>query len=505
MLLEYCSYLALVLALCFYPGFAISLPPSDTEEGERAGLENNAVQRIYSQNHSKNAYVTLIDSDFDLGAQVLGLSLQDTGTSMDRVALCTEAVSAKTKEALKAGGWSVKEIQNIPNPHKDEIGVKNHSGFSKLYVWNMTEYERIIYLDSNVLILSNIDHLFDCGTFCAAFRDTDMFNSGVMVVEPSSAVFKDMRKEVPFLPSYNGGDQGFFNEYFKNVIHAPFFNWSDTRRQHQPMRMPSGFNAETGQYYCLNKWLIPENRMWVINYCFGKLRPWLWWESRVFDMNWKWTSVRQRLPKQCDHHGGDVFLHHLYWLPYLILILLCFTLHYYNCSLNGNASKKLKYFDSFNQRFSRFVPLPLLFLCYYLAFAVVPTTMLPSNAEYILWLWTSFFLLIFLGAYCRLCHAITASKSQDPSHNTTKKMNQTFMLFGTFTASHITLLLIPEATSPFLMRMEFLPVLLAIHLVICQVAGLAVIRVWSGSCTPYCHQQEKEEDLHMSKLPLSNF
>lgn len=482
--------LPVVLAVCLHLASPLSIPPP-SEKILRANVTNSWVP---AKNHSRNAYVTLVDSNFHLGAQVLGQSLLESGTAMDLVALCTEAVSADTKEVLKADGWIIRDVRNIPNPHVRRTGSEQYSAFSKLHVWNMTEYERIVFLSSTVLVLSNVDHLFDCGTFCAAYRDTDLFNSGVMVLEPSAAIFKDMTKKVLTLPSYNSGDQGFLNEYFKDAIHAPFFNWSDSKRQNRPMRIPSGFNAETGQYYCLSRWLIPEDELWIIHFSIGWLRPWIWWASRVFDLNWKWTSVRQRLP---SHGRGDVFLWPLFWMPYLFVLLFFFTLQYSSCGLN-KSNKSLRYFVTFNERFSHFVPMPVAFLSYYLAFAyIVPTTMLPSHAEYVFWLWTSFFLLLFMGTYCHLCH--TTNKLQDiPSQSISGKVLQTFVIFCVFTTSHIALTLIPEAVTPFSTRMKFFPALLVLHVLVSQVMGQAVIRVWSMSCTPYCYQDE-DDDQHTNK------
>lgn len=54
-------------------------------------------------------------------------------------------------------------------------------------------------------MLKNIDELFKCGKFCANLKHSERLNSGVMVVEPSEAVFKDMMSKVNTLYSYTGG------------------------------------------------------------------------------------------------------------------------------------------------------------------------------------------------------------------------------------------------------------------------------------------------------------
>ena len=63
----------------------------------------------------------------------------------------------------------------------------------------------VVYLDADTIVVKNIDDLFKCGKFCANLKHSERLNSGVMVVEPSEEVFKDMMRQVNTLPSYTGG------------------------------------------------------------------------------------------------------------------------------------------------------------------------------------------------------------------------------------------------------------------------------------------------------------
>jgi len=69
-------------------------------------------------------------------------------------------------------------------------------------------------LDADTVVLKNIDHLFQQVGFAAVLEVVDKFNSGVMVLEPSKILFNDLLSKINTLPSYDGGDQGFLNEYF---------------------------------------------------------------------------------------------------------------------------------------------------------------------------------------------------------------------------------------------------------------------------------------------------
>ena len=464
----------LLLALLFHVGNSAviggGLPVSSLQEA-------NSVQSPRAK--SKEAYVTLLYGGFLLGARVLGQSIRETGTQKDLVALCTEAVSEETKEVLRSDGWIVREVGTIENPY-GEAGSHFFGVYSKLHVWNMTDYERVIILDSDILVLSNIDHLFDCGTFCASFREAEFFNSGVLVVEPSSAVFRDMVKKVPLFPSYDGGEQGFLSVYFKDLIYAPFFNWSNSTRQHQPMRMSSGFNADVMMHYMDDGWRLPKAELYVIHYTMGpaKPKPWVWWAGYLFNLNQLWTDVRLRLPAYDEHPGP--FHNLIFWAPYPALVVFYVLL----CSIKWNFQSASLHamklgFTSVN-KYSYFFPLTFLLFSYYLAYNVVPTTILPSHGEYVFWLWSNFFLHIFMGLYCYLCHV--ARNRHDNQHLCAlQKTMWSLLLYLVFTVSYILLRVVPLVMTLFSQRIKYVVALSVIHIVVSVVAGQRVISVWNNA------------------------
>lgn len=63
----------------------------------------------------------------------------------------------------------------------------------------------VVYLDADTIVVQSIEDLFKCGKFCANLKHSERLNSGVMVVEPSEAVFNDMMSKVKTLASYTGG------------------------------------------------------------------------------------------------------------------------------------------------------------------------------------------------------------------------------------------------------------------------------------------------------------
>ena len=63
----------------------------------------------------------------------------------------------------------------------------------------------VVYLDADTIVVKSIEDVFKCGKFCGNLKHSERMNSGVMVVEPSETLFKDMISQVDRLPSYTGG------------------------------------------------------------------------------------------------------------------------------------------------------------------------------------------------------------------------------------------------------------------------------------------------------------
>ncbi|KAL5476269.1 hypothetical protein EMCRGX_G026193 [Ephydatia muelleri] len=205
-----------------------------------------------SSSPTKEAYATLLYGDFLTGTRVLGQSIRNTGTQRDYLAFCTEDVSEAKRDVLKNEGWKIIPVKAISNMFAT---AENPSRFAftvtKLEVWSLTEYRRIILIDSDAIVLKNIDHLFLCGTFCAVFRHSDLFNSGVMVIKPSTKMYKSLLSKTSQLESYDGADQGFLNSVFSELKYAPMFNpkGNESPVEDMVMRLPAGYNMDIGMYY----------------------------------------------------------------------------------------------------------------------------------------------------------------------------------------------------------------------------------------------------------------
>jgi glycogenin glucosyltransferase len=109
-----------------------------------------------------------------------------------------------------------------------------HSALTKLHIFRLkSKYNKVVYLDADVLPLRPLSHLFALPNRFSACPDSgwpDCFNSGVMVFEPNDGDFEGMMKLMEDARqgdvaleglgigsgngSFDGADQGLLNEWF---------------------------------------------------------------------------------------------------------------------------------------------------------------------------------------------------------------------------------------------------------------------------------------------------
>jgi len=88
--------------------------------------------------------------------------------------------------------------------------------FNKLWLFNLTAYDKVIILDSDVLIRKSITHWFEYPTPCATQPEEDVtWNSGAMVISPSTKVFTKLLELLPLTKAYTGKEE-----------QDPWNNWS---------------------------------------------------------------------------------------------------------------------------------------------------------------------------------------------------------------------------------------------------------------------------------------
>ncbi|KAL0005454.1 hypothetical protein SO802_013015 [Lithocarpus litseifolius] len=288
-----------------------------------------SIQSKPSLGSSDEAYATLLYGDeFLLGVRVLGKSIRDTGSRKDMVVLISDGVSEFAQKLLEADGWIVEKISLLANPN--QVRPKRFWGvYTKLKIFNLTKYKKVVYLDADTIVVKSIEDLFKCGKFCANLKHSERLNSGVMVVEPSETLFSDMMSKVKTLFSYTGGDQGFLNSYYTGFPNAHVFEPNlpiDSRSVPEMQRLSTLYNADVGLYMLANKWMVNESELRVIHYTLGPLKPWDWWTSWLLKPVDVWQNVREQLAESLPGTGGgrnpndDLLVKFLFLLPFCALV-----------------------------------------------------------------------------------------------------------------------------------------------------------------------------------------
>ncbi|XP_026811724.1 uncharacterized protein LOC113552908 isoform X1 [Rhopalosiphum maidis] len=176
---------------------------------------------------SNNAWVTLATNDsYSLGALVLAHSLKAVKTVHKLAILITPGVTAPMKLQIEAVFDEVKVVDVLDSKDqthlalmcRPELGVT----FTKLHCWTFTGYDKCVFLDADTLVLQNCDELFEREELSAAPDPgwPDCFNSGVFVYKPSQDTFGQLLEFARTRGSFDGGDQGLLNMFFKE--------WSNT-------------------------------------------------------------------------------------------------------------------------------------------------------------------------------------------------------------------------------------------------------------------------------------
>lgn len=220
---------------------------------------------------SSEAFVTLATTDgYALGALVVAQSLRKVGTQRSLVVMISNNLSDLIKQTLETSFDEVvvvEELNSYDNENltllsRPELGVT----FTKINCWLLEKYSKCVFLDADVLVLRDIDDLFEREEFSAA-PDAgwpDCFNSGVFVYQPSKETF---RKLVQFASqqdaSFDGGDQGLLNNFFSN------WRTSDISRH-----LPFIYNVTSNTFYSY----VPavkrfRNDIRLVHFA-GALKPW---------------------------------------------------------------------------------------------------------------------------------------------------------------------------------------------------------------------------------------
>ncbi|KAF1869516.1 hypothetical protein Lal_00017091 [Lupinus albus] len=266
-----------------------------------------AGKELWRPKSEKFAYVSILHSSeaYVCGAIALAQSIlpleYKNHSNPDLLLLVDNSIGSESIRGLKAAGWKIKHIELISKPFSKNGSHNNEWNYSKVLIWQLTMYDKIIFLDADVLILDNIEELFTYPQLSAASYEQKIFNPGFMLIEPSQCMFENMVQKLNKVQSsYNGGDQGFLNDVF-TWWHRLLWEMNYLKHFERQRNMSE-------------KHEVPED-VYTIHYL--GLKPWMCY--RDYDCNWdiedhhvfasdlahqRWWEVYDSMPKKLQSYCG---------------------------------------------------------------------------------------------------------------------------------------------------------------------------------------------------------
>ncbi|XP_022887659.1 galactinol synthase 1-like [Olea europaea var. sylvestris] len=247
---------------------------------------------------SKKAFVTFLAGTGDYVKGVVGLvkGLRNVKSAYPLVVAILPDVPEEHREILRSQGCIVREIEPIyPPQNQIQFAMAYYViNYSKLRIWNFVEYSKMVYVDADIQVYENIDHLLDTpdgyfyavmDCFCEKTWSHSKqysigycqqcpnkvnwpadelgsppplyFNAGFFVYEPSKVTYENLLQTLQVTPPTPFAEQDFLNKFFEKV--------------YKPI--PLIYNLVLAML-----WQHPENvelkKVKVVHYCAAGSKPW---------------------------------------------------------------------------------------------------------------------------------------------------------------------------------------------------------------------------------------
>jgi glycogenin len=219
------------------------------------------------------SYVSILSTEAYLpGVLVLHRSLLGTGPRHPFLLLLTPNVPHSVRGVLSTHGIGYRVLAKpIANPNRVSESHRWYYNYSKLHVFNLTEFDKVVFLDADMLVNANLDELFgkphmsavNSGGLLPELSSWTQLNSGLMVVEPSRELFSDMVGQIGTIEAGKaGGDQAFLHAYYRD--------WPDRKELHLDHRY-NMFHTHLDRYHELFGYTLDEIK--VLHF-IGETKPW---------------------------------------------------------------------------------------------------------------------------------------------------------------------------------------------------------------------------------------
>ncbi|KAG7644609.1 Nucleotide-diphospho-sugar transferase [Arabidopsis suecica] len=274
------------------------MAPGLTQTADAMSTVTITKPSLPSVQDSDRAYVTFLAGNGDYVKGVVGLAkgLRKVKSAYPLVVAMLPDVPEEHRRILVDQGCIVREIEPVyPPENQTQFAMAYYViNYSKLRIWKFVEYSKMIYLDGDIQVYENIDHLFDLPDgylyavmdcfcektwshtpqykirYCQQCPDKVQwpkaelgeppalyFNAGMFLYEPNLETYEDLLRTLKITPPTPFAEQDFLNMYFKKI--------------YKPI--PLVYNLVLAML-----WRHPENvelgKVKVVHYCAAGSKPW---------------------------------------------------------------------------------------------------------------------------------------------------------------------------------------------------------------------------------------
>ena len=220
-------------------------------------------------------YVTVLSTDDYLpGVLALARNIGET-CSFPLLVLASRALSEGTIEEMRRRDIPFVRADDIEAPEGTLRATQEHSWYKhwasslfKLRIFDLVEYDKIVFVDCDIMLLDTVDEVFDFPDMSAVIAGgaypgnegwVDL-NSGFMAIVPREGLSKKIAALIPDVAAQKAifGDQ--------DLIQAYFTNW----RQDQELHMPGGYNVYFDHY----QFYLERGPVKAVHF-IGRRKPWM--------------------------------------------------------------------------------------------------------------------------------------------------------------------------------------------------------------------------------------
>ena len=225
------------------------------------------------------AYVSLLTTEsYLLGILGVAKCLKNVNSKYPFYVLITDEISKETENLLNNLNITTIRKKSIEIPkiikEKNNKGAFSHwtYTFDKLSIFELTQFDKIVYLDSDIYIRKNIDELFDKKhmtttpnrKFGPNITPPPELISGLLVIEPSKGILNSFLDILSTISEKREsiGDQDILQEYYTD--------WKDHTELHLDLKYNAFF---TYLDYYIVKCNYSLDDIYVFHFILGK-KPW---------------------------------------------------------------------------------------------------------------------------------------------------------------------------------------------------------------------------------------